>query len=193
VLDIEDATKRLARIHYTSLNEGVLSLLGIKYLEVFYGFIDKSGSEDLLLKKEGNKIVGLCVISYAPNSILTRALLATWMDFCRAFVPRFLVNSDFRKVVFDIVFSKKSLAHRSPEIAYIATSEHSHGKGHGSELLCDVFQHLRSRGYKELYVKTLSSEENRALNFYKKHEFNVIQNTIYAGLSYAFLRRDLTD
>lgn len=182
--------KELSNIHYTSFSDGILTLLGPKYLEVFYNFLDQSELEDILIFNKKKVIVGYCVISYDTKTILNRAIAATFLDFSKAFFLR-LFNIKLQKIVFSTLFKVNSSIHESPEIAYIAISEEFTGKGYGEEMLNEVCAFLKKNAHKNIYVKTMDSIENRAVNFYKKNKFFLLKKTTVSGKNYVYLKKNL--
>jgi ribosomal protein S18 acetylase RimI-like enzyme len=182
--------KELSNIHYSSLNDGILSSLGSTYLEVFYDFINQSELEDIFTISKNKVIVGYCVISYNTKTILRRAIKATFFDFSKAFLLK-LFNIEFQKMVFSSLLKENSSEHESPEIAYIAISKEFTGNGYGEEMLSEVCTFLKQNEHKNIYVKTIDSLENRAVNFYKNNKFFLLNKTRFSGKNYAYLIRNL--
>lgn len=182
--------KELSNIHYSSFSDGILSSLGSKYLEAFYNFLDQSELEDIFIINKNKVIVGYCVISYNTGTILKRAITATFFDFFKAFLLK-LFNREFQKMVFSSVFKENSSEHKSPEIAYIAISKEYTGKGYGEEVLSEVCTCLKQNGHKSIYVKTIDSSENKAVNFYTKNKFFLLKKTKFSGKKYVYLKRNL--
>jgi GNAT superfamily N-acetyltransferase len=179
----------LATLHGNSLADGILTLMGGFYLRRFYAFLAKSPLETIFVGRAGGRIVALCVITWGEETVLARAVTATWPWFAAAAAGRFIVSGPFRRACAGVLRSGRRSSHK-PQILLLYTDPARTGEGIGGRLLGFVESALAEE--RVLYSKTDGGTDNRAITFYQRHGFTVDERFDYAGRPYMRLKKTLT-
>ena len=185
--DIED----IVEIHLSTLSNDLLPQLGSKYLFYFYKYLLSSDQEFIFINKINNKVIGICIVSIEPKTLLNRVLKNTFFFFFYSIFTRILYNKLLQTYILNMINSKNSFNHKKPEIVYILTKPEEQGKGIGKKLLHDAEKYLASLGFTELFVKTSDLDGNKAIDFYKKNHFVLERHFMYAKKKYIYFKRCL--
>ena len=181
----------IVKIHLETLSEDLLPQLGEKFLIKFYEYINNSEFEEIFYSKDKDKLLATCIISYDPNTLLSRVLKKTLINFIYSFTVNILTNKKLFISVFKIFFNKTNFISKSPEITYIFTDPKLKGKGIGKEIILKVENSLKDKNINTYYVKTINGKENKAISFYLKNGFEKFEKFNYAGNSYLYLKKCL--
>jgi len=166
----------VAKLHVNSLPNDLLPQLGIKYLNHFYSFINKSPHDGLLVGAIDGKIVGSVSYTLRSASFLKRSVINTLSSFSRHFVTRYFNSKKLRIASLNIILSLLSTnkIDLSPELAFIFTDSKFRSMGIGSKLINNLEIVLRKKGLNKYFVKTINSKGNQAIDFYEKNKFTCI-------------------
>lgn len=181
----------IVEIHFSTLREDILPLLGKKYLRLFYLFIIASEKESIYIEEENGQIIAFCVVTYEIEKILARVIKNTFFSFLWRLLIAIVNNQNIRNYILSIVFKPQSFVSKNPEIAFLCTHLDYQGKGVGSKLLEEVSNDIKAQGYTNLYVKTINKIENNAISFYRNNGFVTLADFEYAGIPYKYLIKGL--
>lgn len=163
---------RVAELHAACLPDSQVSKLGPRYARSYYRYIVRSPHEHLFLERVEDQIAGVCVLSLDPRALERRLLFGS------ALVPAILVRPQAVQWSSKLRRSRPATDHALPEslaslpeVLQIYTADIARGRGIGASLLNQTESLLRSRGISEYIIKTVDSEDNRALSFYEKNGF----------------------
>lgn len=180
----------LAGLHVAALPESQVSILGRRYARSFYRYIERSPRELLAVERaENGRILGAAVVSFDPHGLTRRLLLAT-------------------PVVLWAVLRLHSLLSRqtnrgesgkggdmpwqgAPELLLIFCDEKCRGTGVGTRLIAGIESILARQGVDRYVVKTLNTQDNRALAFYPSRGFGSLGTGMVNGLSFAYFAKNL--
>lgn len=178
----------LATLHESSLADGILTLMGASYLRRFYAFLTDSPRETVFVGRAGDRIVTVCVVTWSEETVLARAVAATWPWFAVAAAGRFIVSGPFRRACAGVLRSGRRSSHK-PQILLLYTDSARTGQGIGGRLL--AFVEATLAGESVLYTKTDGGADNRAVAFYQRRGFTVDERFDYAGRPYMRLKKPL--
>jgi ribosomal protein S18 acetylase RimI-like enzyme len=181
--------RRLAALHTTGLADAVLTLMGPGYLRRFYAFLVRSPREVVFVGRAGAEIVALCVVTWGEETVLARAVAATWPSFIARAAARLCVSAPFRRACWGVLRAGRRSSHK-PQILLLYADPARTGQGIGGRLLAFVEAGLA--GERVLYTKTDGGADNRAIAFYERHGFTVDERFDYAGRPYVRLKKPLT-
>jgi len=183
--------KKIVDIHMEVLSDDLLPQLGSKYLLSFYQYLNQSEKEIIFIKKEENIILGCCIVSLEPKTLLKRVIKFSFTNFIISLIIKFFLKQKLRKYVFNIVTKSNKTVSKYPEIAYIFINKNFQSNGIGKELIENARMYLLNKEYTKLYVKTIDNVENKAISFYRQNNFFNYTNFQYAGNKYLYLEKKL--
>jgi ribosomal protein S18 acetylase RimI-like enzyme len=185
--------RNIAKIHYSALANDILPALGIRYLMRFYKYLNKSKHEDILVQRNPmNEILSVLIISNKVHTLFSRTLKNTFCSFVFYSAINFFLSSRFRKSFYQVfkavILNNDKLEELNPEIVYIFTNPSLQNQRLGSKLLKEGEHRLRKNGYSHLFVRTIKSNENKAIKFYLKNGYHVTGLSNFAGNEYYVLK-----
>ena len=174
----------LGRLHFDTLPDSLVSVVGERYARAFYRYVASSPDEVVFLERggpDGGPVVGACIVSMHPERLnyhlvrstplLPMALMAVARLMPRLWRRARLAGSDYSAVKQPV----------GPEIILIFTLPTLRSRGCGAQLLSRAETWLGNRGVTRLYVKTRDSDDNRAIGFYLRSGFQKLGFTINRG------------
>ena len=175
--------ERIAEMHEARLPGRMLTSMGRDYLRAFYRFVASSPLEKMFVAREDGRIVGVCAVTLAEETVLRRAIAATPFRFTATALARFCVSAPFRRDCF-AVFAAEERPALDPQILVIFTDRT--GAGVGARLVATVAGALADG--EVLYTKT-EADSAGAIEFYTRNGFEIFRHADYAGRRYVYLRR----
>ena len=167
---------QIAELHYSALNTGFLSKLGVGFLNALYKYLIKN--EIVLVAREGDKVWGYVSCSLNSAKVMRRFILNPEGVF------KFLVGviSNPSLIIHSIETLSVPLKHKSAgrkestpelpgvELLSISVDPNSQKHGIGTSLLAELEKRLRETGVKQ-YKVIAGSSLTGANQFYKKNGF----------------------
>jgi ribosomal protein S18 acetylase RimI-like enzyme len=180
---------KIAKLHLLSLDNSLISFLGIVVVKKYYEFIKNSPVDFLFLLREGNIIVGACVLSKIPKTLMKRFIKRNWLIVGINVLISFLSSQIKRKRIFNFLL-KRSLSpnevHGLVEILQIFTDPDFRNLKIGTRLLEQVETFLKKEEIHKYYLKTFSSEYNDAIHFYKQRNFKEVGKSLVGDRNYVY-------
>ena len=191
------STEALGRLHGEALPDSLVSALGPAGLRLYYRFVAHSPEELVLTTEMGEDLTGACVVSFAPETLMSRFLAAhpfiipalillhlpTSRRLRRFARAKVMVNSPADAVI------ESGL----PEVVQIFVASGSQRQGLGAKLLERLEAQLRQLGIRRYTVKTEDRLDNLALEFYRKNGYSEAGRLDNAGKSYVCFHKRLDD
>lgn len=183
---------KIVDFHIKNFNNSIVNYFDKSYVKDFYEYILKSNTEYLfVLYDEANNVVGIAVISLDVNNLkynllyntsLLKHILLSPVKTCKLFL----------KVIqkIKIRFNKK-LIHYNNELIMIFTDSDRRSTGLGSELLKLIQKELINININHYYIKTLNDIDNKAISFYNKMCFKLVDKMNYLGDEYLVYKCEL--
>jgi ribosomal protein S18 acetylase RimI-like enzyme len=193
----------LAKLHMSYFPESLISFFGQKYAQQFYQYIGKSPFEFLLINKNQEEIIAVCVLSISPQTLSRRLILHTSL---LVNIPFALYNivSHFRTQLFMKCISsfnfyisqrrEKTLTEKNsdPEIMHIFTDVKARNQGIGTLMLENCETILMNKGFNRYIIKTWDDEAKPAVKFYTQKGF-ILRNRFWRnGISMRMMEKVLT-
>ncbi|KAA3607027.1 MAG: N-acetyltransferase [Calditrichaeota bacterium] len=192
-LSKKDLTE-ITKMHIDSLEDSMLTILGESVVFNYYKFISESNLDCLFLVKEGDTVIGTCMISHEPNSITKRMALKYPIVILSSVLKQIIISSDNRKKIFQFL-DKDNEAPKSvlglPEVIQIFTNSNYRNRRIGSRLLEQVESYLKKRNEKVYCLKTLDKVDNLALHFYSKRNFVEVGKNVVGEKPYVYFTKTL--
>lgn len=184
---------RLAASHAACLPGSVLSALGPAVLRRYYAFADRSPSEMLLVARCSGEIVGACIVSDSPDSLMSRFS----RRYLFAVVARTGLGIVFNARVRAFVRSRfasrsaagEDLRHGRPELLQIFSAAETRSRGVGRSLIDEVDRRLTERGIGSYLVKTETDGGNRAIGFYLRNGYREVLTASVEGKRYTYFEK----
>jgi ribosomal protein S18 acetylase RimI-like enzyme len=138
--------RRVADLHIACINQGFLATLGPRFLSLLYQAIDESTDGVLIIRRDGEQIVGFVAGAYGTGSIY-RGMLRHWFRLISSLAP---AAASPRKLwrIFEILgYGRNATAVALPraELLAIAVDGSCRGRGHAAQLYQNLCEHFRSR------------------------------------------------
>ena len=180
----ERAVEQLAALQVAILPGSMISRLGMAFVREFYRFASRSAEEIVLWKSEGRELIGGCVASLRPQTLSWRLMFRTTLAWR-------LLRLPFRVLLAQV--TQREAAGTSmgdmPELILLFTRGDVRSRGIGAQLLRECESELARRGATEYYVKTIDTENNRAIAFYLREGFEVRGRRIIHTERFCFLSK----
>ena len=178
---IERAQRRhaaaLATLHRSSLPSSLLSTMGHATLVRYYAFASGSSRELVLAAVEGD-VVGGCVLTYEPGTLLGRFVAAGRSRFAADFARAFVRDRDLRRRLWwRLRQGGSDDAEDVPEITQIFTDARLRGRGIGRQLLRSCEEALRVAGHSEYIIHTQRDDNDAGIRFYRREGFTTVAET----------------
>jgi len=175
----------IVNMHFQELGDDILPQMGIIILNKFYKYIITSDKEVIFSIRENQKIVTVCVVSFEPNTLMRRMILSS-IQSVFFHIPLAMLRKPHLLFFFiKVIFAKRKNILCSPEITYIYSS--IKGKGLGKKILQNIQSCLLTKDIKKLYVKTINTQNNRAIKFYLENGFKKEFTFSYGGKKYLYM------
>lgn len=184
---------QIARLHRRALPGSLLSALGQRAVEAYYGFVNGSAQEVLFVEQDAGKVLGACVLSYAPASLNRRFFVSRPLAMGWTLLAGMLASAAVRAAVaamFREAGQPESVANW-PEVVQLFTAEDARGRGIGKRLLARAEERLADGGVHGYFVRTEAASDNAAIGFYERQGF-VRAASQEAGGGFLFLKRSLS-
>lgn len=183
---------QITRLHIDSLEDSMLTTLGKSVVQNYYKFISESRNDCLFYVKEGDNVIGACMISHKPNSVTKRMAKQYPIVILSSVLKQVLLSGKKRKKIFQFLNKNESpkAIINLPEVIQIFTDSNYRNKRIGSRLLEQVERYLKSRNENRYYLKTLDNIDNLALHFYRKRNFAEVGKSEIGGRPYVYFKKD---
>jgi len=182
--DIDD----LSEMHVRNFHDSLLSDLGKSYLKTYYRFVDVSGSDEIIIIRDGVKIIGCAVLSLSAPTLLRRLIAhhPPVIDVLRLVLTFRLraIASVLSKILFKPRQEKEA---GDVELISLFTDPSSRGMGIGTSLVEKCNALLKEKGIERYRVKTRDTPDNRAMDFYLRNGFKVTGVAEWTGKNYTVL------
>ena len=196
MIDVRRAVDRdaaaLARLHAESLPSSMLSMLGIGALERFYRFA--LANETVWAAADGETVVGGCVLSEAPHSVLSRFARHAPFALSRDLATAVVSNGHLRRRLAGRFRDAKRAASdgaHAPEVTQIFTDGRRRGEGIGAKLLRTCEETLRNRGVRKYFVHTERDDNEAGIRFYRREGFAPVTESHSFGQAFLVMQKDL--
>jgi len=190
----EDDIEQICFLHSISLPDSIITLLGKTIIKRYYNYVINVDKEILFFIKENEKVLGSCLISIKPETLMKRFLLRHW-DITSIFVMKALISSSTkRKRILNFLLKKSnkpSEINGMPEIVQIYTNPAIKNQKVGTRLLIQAEEFLVNRKIEKYFLKTFSSDDNQALHFYNRRNFKKIAEIELGKRKYIYFIKDL--
>jgi ribosomal protein S18 acetylase RimI-like enzyme len=185
---------QLAALHAESLPDSLVVRLGRRYTEAFYRYLGRSDTEQVFLARDGQRVIGACVLSLSPETLTRRLVVHTPL------LP-FAVLALFRPRLFwSLLGSSRGASHGEaalpddlPEVLLIFTSPTIRSRGLGAKLLAACEQFLAGRGHGRYLVRTVDDAANAALRFYARNGFVPLGRSFQHGRWFQVFQKPIAD
>jgi GNAT superfamily N-acetyltransferase len=182
----------LAVLHAEALPRSMLTQLGRDALVRFYQWAVANKVEHTWSVVIDDQVVGGCVLSDEPQSILARFTRHAPVKFARDLGSQLVVNSDLRHRFL------RRLRERDPgdgpyvpEVTQIFTDARRRGQGIGAALLRRCEKDLRGRGGTKYFVHTERDDNEAGIRFYLREGFRQIAESRSFGTAFLVMQKDL--
>lgn len=171
----EHQLKEIAKIHFNSLPNDFLPLMGEKFLsDVFYKFLLLDENSHCLVEVQNGKCLGFLHLVFDSGKFLKTLIINKFFDISFAFIKSAFKNPKIIKFAFSLLSSlgnsnqEKKLA----EIYIIAIDESARGMGVGDALVKKSIRIAKSEDSPGIQIKTLKSND-RWVNYFMKNNWQL--------------------
>jgi GNAT superfamily N-acetyltransferase len=179
----------LAALHAVALPSSLLSKLGAAALARYYAFAIDSPREHVWVADD-NGVVGGCVLSDEPQSVLVRFTRHAPLQLARELAAQTLRDRDLRARLWRRLGDPRETPH-APEVTQIFTDANRRGQGIGAQLLRTCEATLRTRGTVSYFVHTQRDDNDAGIRFYTREGFVPIGESRSFGEAFLVLQKDL--
>ncbi len=160
----------LAAMHCRILPDSLVSRLGRSYAQTFYRYVANSAREFAFVENDNGELISACIVSIQPETLQKRLL---WRTSLLLHVPFALPRLPLRSILKGLTGQTASRSKQppGPEVLLIFTAQRARGRGLGASTLRRCENFLKRLGHDCVYVKTLDSPDNRAIQFYLREGF----------------------
>jgi ribosomal protein S18 acetylase RimI-like enzyme len=183
----------IVRIHSLSLQSSMISYLGNNICKLYYKFIINSKKDILFVINDDVEILGSCVLSRFPNSLMSRFILRNCIPVSTTVLVK-LFSQKKRKNIFNFLLNRSHLPDEVQglsEIVQIFTNPEFRNLKIGTRLLKLVEEYLVKENVHSYYLKTLSNESNDAIFFYERRDFIKVGIDSIGSNSYAYFKKNI--
>ncbi len=183
----------LATLHAEALPSSLLTALGEAALVRYYAFAAESRDELAFTAHERGRVVGGCVLSFAPGTVLRRFVRYDAVPFVRELGGRLLSDPALRQRLLRRGGdgSGSSDDPHAPEVTQIFTDARLRGQGVGAALLEACESALRSRGGRKYYVHTHRDGNDAGIRFYRREGFVPTGESRSFGQAFLVMQKEL--
>jgi GNAT superfamily N-acetyltransferase len=180
--------EQLARLHRAAMPYSVLGALGTATLRRYYRWVARSADERVFVSRDGDRVIGVAVLSFRPANVIRRFVMARPLSFATAALARFVQDSAFRRQVRAFLAESSSNdAGEAPELLQIFVAAEARGRHNGTALLRRVEEWLSMHGHTRYYVRTLADNNASTLAFYDRRGFAAAGERLFCGSRFAVL------
>jgi GNAT superfamily N-acetyltransferase len=198
-LATEREVPALAALHLASLPGSMLSKLGIAALERYYAFARLSPKEVVWSAVDGMTVIGGCVLSNDPATMLARFTRSAPLRFARELAAATLEDGELRRRIAsrfrDGLYGERkadtSDGPHTPEVTQIFTDASRRGQGIGAALLRTCEDNLRGRGVQKYFVHTHQNDNDAGIRFYQREGFVTVGQARSFGEAFVVMQKDL--
>jgi GNAT superfamily N-acetyltransferase len=184
--DLED----LATLHAESLPTSLFTALGHNTLVRYYAYVEASPYETSWTAAENGEIVGVCVLSHEPESVLRRFVSHAPLAFARELGKLVVRDGDLRGRLVQKLREPASEPH-APEVTQIFTDQTRRGHGIGAALLRACEAKLRTARISRYFVHTERDDNTAGIRFYRREGFTPIGESRSFGRAFLVMQKDL--
>ncbi len=184
----------IAELHRNSLPDDIPTILGKKFLKGMYAVFAGSDSEIIFVdENDVGKISCVAVFTHSPEDMSSRILKGIALNVLAEVAFKVLTTKSLREYLANLFreIFKKSSPLLVPEIVYIFVSKESRGSGIGNAMLRHIESHSNKSGIHKIYVKTLYSEDNAAIGFYRKCGYDTECIKLNGGREFIYFSREI--
>ena len=180
----------LAKLHINSIPKTSFSVIGEKATSLAYSYMAQSNKELLVTATVDGVVCGGIVVSYDPATLTKRILTNSPFRFgMKAAIPLILKINRLPEI-FKLLTSVEAPYIFSPEIMFLFTDQALRSKGIGKALVEGALSSL-AKNVSTVFVRTIDSDDNRAINFYKNNGFQQFKVVEYLGKKQIIMSREL--
>ena len=181
----------LATLHAAALPTSMLTQLGRDTLVRFYNW-SLDGTERTWSAVLDGEVVGGCVLSDEPQTILSRFTRHAPVQFAKDLATQIVTNRDLRHRFMRRLRERDSGdGPHAPEVTQIFTDGKHRGKGIGAQLLRATEADLRTRAFARYFVHTERDDNEAGIRFYRREGFVPIAETRSFGTAFLVMQKDL--
>lgn len=184
--DLED----LARLHAEALPTSLFTALGHDALVRYYAYVEASPHETAWTASENGEVVGACVVSHEPDSVLYRFVSHAPVAFARELGKLVVRDAEIRGKLVQKLREPAGETH-SPEVTQIFTDRERRGHGIGAALLRACEAKLRTARISRYFVHTERDDNTQGIRFYRREGFNPIGESRSFGRAFLVMQKDL--
>ncbi len=168
-----DEIRQAVRVQIQELNQGFLSSLGEKPLELIFSHVASSrwGMMALAIESESRQVVGYVFGATDTSQLYKEFLLKRTLPAIVYFVPRLLSWRKIKKAFETLMYPAKNRAEKvelpRPELLDLAVIQPYQGTGVAQELFKHFVNQCRKRGVTAFQIPTTEGLD-RAHRFYEK-------------------------
>jgi GNAT superfamily N-acetyltransferase len=181
----------LALLHRESLPSSLLTSLGLGALVRYYRFVATSSCECVWSAVVGGDVVGGCVLSEAPDTVMRRFGGRAPFQLGRELARQVIVNNAFRARLLAGLRGGGGDEKHAPEVTQIFTDGKLRGQGIGAQLLRVCEESLRTRGVQKYFVHTERDDNQAGIRFYLREGFVQIGQSVSFGEHFLVMQKDL--
>lgn len=184
--------ERLATLHLACLPDSLLSSLGRRAVVRYYDHALAAPTELVLAARIDGAVVGGCVLSHAPGTLLRRFAVASPLRLAGELGRALMRSRDLRRRCLRRLREREPEAIAdAPEIVQIFTDEELRGRGIGSQFLRSCEESLRLAGTTAYTIRTHRDDNDAGLRFYRREGFAAIGETVSFGDRFVVMKKDL--
>jgi ribosomal protein S18 acetylase RimI-like enzyme len=185
--DLED----LATLHAAALPRSLFTALGHTALVRYYAYCEASRWETAWTATEAGRVVGACVVSREPDSVLARFVRHAPIAFARELGGLVVRDRTVRGHLVAQLRDRSATEPHRPEITQIFTDDRQRGRGIGAALLRTCETDLRTRGVQCYFVHTERDDNTAGIRFYRREGFTPIGESRSFGRAFLVMQKDL--
>ena len=183
--DLED----LATLHAESLPTSLFTALGHDALVRYYAYVEASPHETAWTASEAGEVVGACVVSHEPDSVLRRFVSHAPVAFARE-LGKVIRDAGIRRKIAQKL-REPSSEPVAPEVTQIFTDQARRGHGIGAALLRACEAKLRTAQISRYFVHTERDDNTAGIRFYRREGFTPIGESRSFGRAFLVMQKDL--
>jgi ribosomal protein S18 acetylase RimI-like enzyme len=180
----------LAELHAQSLPSSLFTALGRDALIRYYAYVESSPYETAWTAAVNGLVAGACVVSYEPQSVLSRFVRHAPIVFARELGALVVRDSVLRTALAQRLREPAGESH-APEVTQIFTDARHRGHGIGAALLRSCEANLRTRGVARYFVHTERDDNDAGIRFYRREGFEPIGESRSFGRAFLVMKKDL--
>lgn len=183
--------EELAAIHARALPTSLFTALGHDALVRFYAYVEASPYETAWTAADGGRVVGACVVSREPGSVLRRFVSHAPIAFAKELGRLVVRDPDLRRALLAELRERSHDAPHAPEVTQILVDEGARGQGIGAALLRACEATLRTAGVPRYFVHTERDANTAGIRFYRREGFTQIGESRSFGRAFLVMQKDL--